>query len=949
MYERLNEDQQLAVSHDDGPMLVVAGAGTGKTAVITSRIARLIKEGKARPAEILALTFTDKAAREMADRLHGMIGWDSFQVPIMTFNSFGSNILAQYSHHIGRSVRGGLLNDTQKTILLQQNLAEIKLSYYGGQIRVFDFLAGIVSFIGEMQNSGISSEDYAAYVQQLKLNPGDRHPLEIAEEEDIALIYSHYDSLKQRTGTIDFNDQLGLSLKILQQKPNVASQLSRRYRYILVDEYQDTNTVQDSVLRAIVPSDGNIFAVGDDDQAIYGFRGAKVQNILDFNDHFGLVKPVVLTQNYRSGQEILDASYRLIQNNNPDRLEEKLNLDKRLKAQSEGSIVDFIPYPSAQDEVKSVAEEICRLIKNSEAPSSIAVLSATHAPLKRLAKELRQADVPFALSTQSDIFEQTELKQLWYLLKWLNIDASNDEIAHILLGPFFRLSGQDYRQLKYASTGEAMPVEDVLRVQAQENESLLKVVAALEKWRGWAQELPVSQLVYKLVFESGLSNRLIGEAEESNRAVRVFEDLETLLTQMLDYESVALSPILSSYLEVFPQPPQIEVSEPVGEEEGVQLLTVHSSKGLEFNTVFLISCTHSAWSVGGNSGQREIPEQLKPVRDQEPEQEYRRLMYVAVTRAKSKLLISAPCFTAGGRKQKISRYIEELFDKPLRSVGSLVVKNRAEEAVNKIQKLQPLVAVQASERLPFEKSDGWIELSVGDLDSYRRCPYDFFLHKVLKIQEPFGPQLAFGTALHKAFEGYYDAKLQKEEVSLEALLARLDESWSDRGYPSHDVARQEHEKAHDTVRHFFAREEMQQERRILGSETPVTLEIPEAKLRLRGRVDAYFDTSEGLEIRDFKTGRKTDKEKLAAAAKDSFQLRTYALAFEELSGKTPDVVTLDYVVTGTEGSAKLTPLILKNHRDKLIQLAEAIRRREFEASKDRHDCAKIKYYGEEEE
>jgi DNA helicase-2/ATP-dependent DNA helicase PcrA len=430
--EGLNEEQLSAVKHGEGPMLVVAGAGTGKTQVISRRIALLISQNKARPSQILSLTFTEKAAREMEERLYSLIGWQSFQVPVMTFNAFGAELLARYSSHIGRSTGGGLLTSSQKALLLQQHIEQIDFKYYGAQSNLFEF-----AYIEKLQNAAIEPEDYISYVESLRSDTSEVHPSDILEQEDLAAFYSLYEDIKMKSGTYDYYDQLSLPVKILRLRPNLASRLSNQYRYILVDEYQDTSPIQDELLRSFVPVDGNIFAVGDDDQSIYSFRGADIDNILSFTSHFSGVKPSVLVRNYRSGQPILDAAYKLIQGNNPDRLEARLSLDKRLVAQNADGKVTFRSYESSADERTSIAIEISERIKRGLEPSDIAVLARSNAPLKALAKNLKNLAVPFLLSADVDIFTNTEVINLWYLLQWIGGKADFDAVSHVLIGPFF--------------------------------------------------------------------------------------------------------------------------------------------------------------------------------------------------------------------------------------------------------------------------------------------------------------------------------------------------------------------------------------------------------------------------------------------------------------------------------------------------------------------------------
>lgn len=943
----LNTAQKAAVEHIDGPALVVAGAGTGKTRVITQRIAHLVSTGAAEPHQILALTFTEKAAREMAERLHDKIGWKSYQVAVQTFNAFGSELLGRFASHIGRSVRGGLLNDTQKALLLQQGIDRVELSYYGPHSNIFEFLMGVIEYIGRLQNAGITSDNYAKYVENISTSSSDMHPQDQLEQQDLSKLYNLYEEIKKETDTYDYSDQIVLPLKILHQKPNIAERLQKQYKYVLIDEYQDTNKVQDDLIGEFINSDGNLFVVGDDDQAIYGFRGANLGNILHFADRYKVKQPVVLTQNYRSGQEILDAAYKMINHNNPHRLEASLGLDKKLKAEFDGSKIEFKPYQSAADELMGVVEAIESRIASGEAPSEIAVLSATHAPLKQLAKIMRQREVPFAISSQVNIFEQSELKQLWYLLEWISGRADDRSLAQVLLSRFFGLTAEQVRKLSKRSVVEPQSdgLEDELRKQSDHDQTYKRVVDQLDEWRKLATDLPVSHLCYQIVFKSGVSDQLIEEAKQQFRIIRVFEDLSQLLRQMQDYETVSIDETLMGYLAAFPSPPAIEVQEPVGESAGVQLLTVHASKGLEFNSVYLIGCTHRNWSRGPEGGWK-IPDELQDNEGLGQEHELRRLMYVAVTRARRFIQLSAAALTTGGSRQSITPFVDELLGaRAKQGTESDIKPDRLDTTLTKIQRLYPLSSQITGRTLPFEDSDGWLNLNVSDLASYDFCPYDFYLEKVLQIHQPFGPQLAFGNAVHGAIQSFYDARLRGEDLTATAMEERLQELWSDRGYASKKIADQAKKLAVQALHKFVAREK-DSEKKIGGSEVPIKLEIPEAKLRIRGRIDAYFETEGGIELRDFKTGRKTDAESLSRRAKQSIQLRTYALAFQESTGQLPTQVVLDYVVSGTEGRAELTPKVIENHRRKLIDIANKIRSRDFRPKPSNvHECAAIKYFG----
>jgi len=333
--------------------------------------------------------------------------------------------------------------------------------------------------------------------------------------------------------------------------------------------------------------------------------------------------------------------------------------------------------------------------------------------------------------------------------------------------------------------------------------------------------------------------------------------------------------------------------------------------------------------------------------DLPPEHELRRLMYVAVTRAKRALYVSAAGHTSGGSKQTLSPFVAELFGEVAsKQAESVETPDDVKRLVLKLQQFYPLKTSGKQPGLPFEDSEGWLDLSVTALSQYERCPFEFYIQHVLQIRQPLGPQIAFGNALHKTFEQYYKGALSSDERPAPELHVVLDELWSDRGYRTRDEADADRQLAHRTLDLFLTREQ-QAPHRILGSEVPIHFELPEAKLRLHGKIDAYFDTEDGLELRDFKTGRsKTDPEKLAAEAKKNLQLRTYALAYELLKGITPARVVLDYVVTETEGVATLSPVIMKRHREKLAEFATRIRNQEFAPDPSPfHQCAAIRYYG----
>jgi DNA helicase II / ATP-dependent DNA helicase PcrA len=940
----LNSEQLTAVKHTDGPMLVVAGAGTGKTQVITRRIAYLIEQRLAKPEEILALTFTDKAAGEMLDRLDGLIGWQAYRVSVSTFNAFGGQLLQKYGHHAGFSTRTEVIPAAMKAVLLRRHLSEVSLSYYGAQDDLIDFLQTAVSYIEGLQNSGVGLEEFSSFVSALA-STKDTHMLDAAEAEDRLKLYQLYESLKRRYGLIDYNDQITLPLTLLQQRPNIAERLRKQYRYVMVDEYQDTNAVQDALLKAFVPPRGNIFAVGDDDQAVYGFRGARLSNILEFAEYYKVGRPMVLTRNYRSTQPILDSAYKLIRNNDPDRLEAKLGLNKRLVGREGGSAPRFVAYSRQTDEQEGLAQELKHRTQSGQPATGMAVLATSHAPLQAMARVLRRVGVPFSMSAAINVFEHAELLQLWHLLKWVNFQANDEAVIQLLLGPFIGWSPVQVRRVNDEARKSLLSIEEVIEQNRVSDAACRSLSDRLTDWRGWARTMPPSQMVYKMIFESELKDKWVKQAEVAPRRIqRLFEDLQLWLAHMQQFEALLL-PTLASYFENFSKPPEIEAHSVVGDENGVALLTVHAAKGLEFESVFMINNTSEAWTDASHR-KEEVPSELKRESlELSPEHEKRRLMYVAMTRAKQELVLSSAVVRADGRARRLSPYLAEIFDPKELLPQKLDVTSGLEVVMQKIQRSAPLLNQEGSYTLPFETATGWLELSVTDIDKYDRCPYEFFLERVLQIRSPVGPQVQFGSLLHGMFHEYYRARLDDDPLRIEDLQQRLSDRWTKQGYRGEEEAQVDFDRAKSTLDSFYEREERLM-RNVKATEQAFRLEIPDAKLRISGQIDLCIETDGGIEIRDFKTGRQRDPEKIAQNAKDSLQLRTYALVAAEMYGHAPARVVLDYVVTGVEGAAILSPIVMRNHRRKLIEIAEKIREKHFNPKSGlSHQCLSQRYWG----
>ncbi|HVH31725.1 MAG TPA: ATP-dependent helicase, partial [bacterium] len=335
----LNDAQRRAVTHETDPLLIVAGAGTGKTQVITRRIAWLIATKRARPSEILALTFTDKAAAEMEERVDVLVPYGYTDAWISTFHAFGDRVLRDHALDLGLRPDFRVLSKAEQVIFVREHLFEFPLDTYRPLGDPTRYIEAMLALISRAKDEDASPAEYRAYadrvIAEAQAHPEDKELAEFARrQQEVALTYARYQELLAKEGLADFGDLITLTLRLLRDHPIVLRDYRERFTHILVDEFQDTNYAQFQLVRLLVGDDGpqRITVVGDDDQSIYKFRGAAISNILNFLEVYPHATRVVLTDNYRSSPAILDTSYRLIQHNNPDRLEAKTGLDKRLRA-----------------------------------------------------------------------------------------------------------------------------------------------------------------------------------------------------------------------------------------------------------------------------------------------------------------------------------------------------------------------------------------------------------------------------------------------------------------------------------------------------------------------------------------------------------------------------------------------------------------------------------------
>ena len=437
----LNEDQLRAIDHEDGPLMIIAGAGTGKTTVITQRIQSLITKKNISPDEILALTFTEKSATEMEERIDMIMPYGYTQMWISTFHSFCDRILRAEAIHIGLDPSYHLINETEAIMLMRKHLFEFDLKYFRPLGNPTKFLSGLLQHLSRLQDEDVSVKEYLSYAKKQKESEE-----EITKTNELANAYQKYEELKINEGVMDFSDLISNTLKLFRTRKNILKKYQDKFKYILVDEFQDTNFAQNQLAILLAGSKKNITVVGDDDQAIYRWRGAAISNMIQFKKNFPKVKIITLNKNYRSSEEILSTSYAVIQHNNPDRLEIKEKVNKKLTSERKikGEPIEFLFGAQVEDEAEEVVKKIQYLTEEKKLPyKDIAILVRANDHSQPFIRAMQRRGIPFQFLGPERLFHQEEVKNLIAYLKVLYNFEDSTSLYRVLSMPIFKLPARD--------------------------------------------------------------------------------------------------------------------------------------------------------------------------------------------------------------------------------------------------------------------------------------------------------------------------------------------------------------------------------------------------------------------------------------------------------------------------------------------------------------------------
>jgi DNA helicase-2/ATP-dependent DNA helicase PcrA len=950
----VNDAQRRAITHAEGPLLVIAGAGTGKTRVITERIRHLLQSDPSLSGEnILGLTFTDKAAGEMKARVVRTVGERAKDVTLKTFHAFCESLLKD------TDPQSRMLDKVDHWILLRRNLSRLQLERYRRLAEPGQFLNDFVEFFSRCQDELVSCEAYQQYADGLAAQlQGERAQLDsdtlaerqetVAREQEIARAYRASEDLLREKKCSSFGTLITGAVALLERDAALRAALQNRYRYILVDEFQDTNIAQLRLLELLVNDSKNIFAVGDNDQAIYRFRGASFGSFKLFLERFANWREgqdstkfrVSLTENYRSTPNILRVATQVIGQNTVS-----ADFPKKILSPNkpEGEKIRIVELATPEDEARWVASELERIHKAGRRWRDFAVLYRAHGHRDELVRELSRRKIPFVISRLS-ILEHPLVKDILAYLRLIATPYDDVAVARVLAAPAWQLAPADLVRFAERARKDRTRIYDVLQSRQPplpfdpSHTALTELLEFTTAQRKTMKRRDARHIVADLFDWLEVYQR----APEQDRDY--VKRLAEFVKEWEDKSDSRKLPEFIEYLDYFEQAGGAICLEDDAPGDAVRLMTVHGAKGLEFLHVFVLRVNKNKFPQPERPRVFEFPAAL--MKEGAPEeqfhnQEERRLFYVALTRAEDRLTITA----LAEKKGRVPPFIEDILMEPAlqrRDVLQLAPK-LTPHAVNGTQPAAPAAATGSLFAPPVERPKlfsriaNWaetflpapaepLELNPSAVDSYRRCPQKYLFAYLWLLQEGPKATLTFGRVMHSTIRRVMAEFKKGNRLPFDEVQRLFETEWTASGFED-DYQEGEYKKDGLEQLRVLHQAVLEQTPEILELEKTFALPV-ENNIVLKGRIDQINSLGRGeVEIVDYKTG----KAKKESEARRDLQLSIYAIAAKEILELKPARLVFHYLLDNSRQETTRSAKQLEEAQEVVQEVAADIRARSFPA------------------
>ncbi len=875
-YQKLNAAQKKAVDTIDGPVLVTAGPGTGKTQVLTLRIANILQQTDTNPENILALTFTDAAAANMRDRLASHIGSSAYRVRIQTFHAFCQDLIDTHPHYFHFDSSARPLTDVERLDIVRTLLESFPFQHIRTPGSPHHWISPLIQAISIIKREGLSVQAFADAVQQeeksleeirdtLKKTALAKATDSLARQKEIAIFYDQYSKALEKRHRFDFEDMIIDTIGALQAHPTFLQQVQEQIHYMLIDEYQDTNGAQNTLAFLLAHYWGeaaNIFVVGDPNQTIYRFQGATLENVVQFHARFPNATHIIFETGYRCPQSVYTAAAACLTSEETPLQSATVSSERVCITQTKDETAQYV----------ALAKEIMLQHSSGTPYGEIALLIKKHSQSAPLAKVLAQFCIPYSVIGKSNILESTWIQRILSLLKLIDTLSQKKEAIHI-----FHVLSQDWMQVDYTllmqlsrQAGEkgSLGIYDIVRSHEKTtmDSKMMRIAAILDTF----DELSIKKETERLdAFLQHVLDKfsIIPWCMTNENAEQSIAELSTLLAyaQQLQQESDQYS--LGDFLahleimqaESLPLPLRNQKSD----RTNVSILTVHGAKGMEWDMVCIPNCIDGVWGNARPPFSFTLPStMLLHTQEHHTDDDDRRLFYVALTRAKKRLHLFYPTVSNDSQKEKALVRSQYLYDIPSSCYTFVDTSSQQLTLKDQVQLLQPVVW-KTDQREWVKKIVHNIPLSATLLNEYLRSPKLFFSRHVIRLPSAPTGAVLYGTAVHKALEFHYRHYTKTKShpshdqtidifthtLHKEFLLPADFSRWHTEGTKTITSYLQ---KATQELPRVMAVEE------VFGKQTPLSIH----SVPLKGKIDRIdFDAAEHSVVIDYKTGsQKTTNE-----------------------------------------------------------------------------------------
>lgn len=900
LYQQLNQQQKQAVETLDGAVMVIAGPGTGKTQVLTLRIANILLKTDVNPENILALTFTESGVAAMRKRLVSIIGEVAFRVNIYTFHSFANYIIQSNPDQFSEILSFESITEIEQVELLQNILEEHSFQHIKPVGDPLFYIRALQTGITELKRENITPKDFAAAIQaslaefesldDLYHEKGrykgkmkgqyQKQLKQIEKNQDLLKAYDLYQKQLKKQHLYDFDDMLLMVIHAMQSDEDFLLQLQEQYQYILIDEHQDTNKAQNKIVQLLASfyENPNVFAVGDAKQAIYRFQGASLTNFLRLRHLYPQAQVINLEENYRSTQLILDASQSLHSNHTSH----SELLDTPLKAQFEHNetTINLVDLPNYYAEYHFIAEDISQAISSGTPAEEIAVLARNNADLYEMTRVLAEKKVPFVLESSRNILQEIPVKRFLLLLETIAKIGNDEPLLALLNLNILSVHPVDVFTLRQLAKENQQSLWQTLETltpkskQFHNPEKLIHVYKQLLNWHTLSQEQTLDQVFAKILLESGVLKKkddFSGNNQQLGVFVTLYQQVGLKLQKQPDF---SLSQFLE-YIQLLNQHGlSLKGQLQIGQKSAVRLMTAHAAKGLEFDRVYILNVYDGKWgNKRGGFVRFELPYHLLGITDtttvEDKNADDRRLLYVALTRARYQATVSYSQQKLDGSSQVPSQFLTEIGTDFITPQATSSFEDSFSQDVDQIfiSSLTKDTHTYEEELTNFiQEQFDTVGLSATALNNYLTCPWRYYFQNIMRLPQEKSLSLIMGNVIHQTIHRYliHPHTFENSDQIIEEAISQLEKQ------PLTEVERKDlTHKIKEILPHYY-QEKMVAWNKDNQSELWISGVGIGTDIKLRGKIDMLepLGNSE-YRVYDFKTGKPKSRNVIEGNTKNS--------------------------------------------------------------------------------